>query len=168
MLFRSSSPSRAEELINTLRETIGSLPLVPLKAKNTAQHSMTHWLKTGHSPADFSLGGECELRDSADASAVIRCKNQNLDSAEIRNHLESGMYASRLELAWQGGIECVVDDKLAVKRLRFTDLIMDRVKDVETESAAEQFDVDFSLMTGEFARFIPALVAAFGGPEESQ
>jgi len=168
LVVNSSSHNRAEELINYLRETIGSLPLIPLKAKNVAQHSMTHWLKSESAPEGFTIGGECELRDNADESAVIRCKNQNLHSQEIRNHIESGMFASRLELAWEGGIECVVDDQLSVKRLKFTDLIMDRIKDVETETAAEQFDVDFTLMTGEFARFIPALVAAFGGPDDGE
>ena len=54
---------------------------------------------------------------------------------------------------------------LAVKRLRFGDLIMDRVGDIHTESAAEQFDVDFTIMTGELARFLPALGNAFGGIE---
>src|SRR5690606_38868126 len=168
LVVNSSSHNRAEELINYLRETIGSMPLIPLKAKNVAQHSMTHWLKSESAPEGFTIGGECELRDNADESAVIRCKNQNLHSQEIRNHIESGMFASRLELAWEGGIECVVDDQLSVKRLKFTDLIMDRIKDVETETAAEQFDVDFTLMTGEFARFIPALVAAFGGPDDGE
>ena len=163
LFVNAASHKRTEELINYLRESIGSLPLVPLKAKNTTQQIMTHWLKEWTAPEGFEIGGECELKDTADDSAVIRCKNQNLHSQEIKNHLEASMYVNKLELLWREGIECVVDDQLTIKRLKFSDLVMDKAGDVDTESAAEQFDVDFTIMSGEFARFIPALLEAFGG-----
>ncbi len=166
LIVNSGSANRAEELISTLRDTIGSVPVIPLKARNTTQHTMTQWLQSGHSPEGFVVGGECELRDKSDQTAVIRCKNQDLHAQEIKNHIESGMFVNRIELAWNGGIECIVDENLAVKRLRFGDLIMDKAGEVNAESAAEQFDVDFTIMAGEFAKFIPALVACFGGIEE--
>ena len=165
LIINTTSYTRAEDLMNALREAVGSLPLLPLKAKNQAEHSMTNWLQTATPPENFTIGGECELRDKSDDSAVIRCKNQDLSAPEIKNHLDSGMYVSRLEMNWNGGIECVVDSKLAVKRLKLGDLITDKVDEVDTESAAEQFDVDFAIMGGEFARFIPQLLACFGGIE---
>ena len=39
---------------------------------------------------------------------------------------------------------------------------------MNTESAAEQFDVDFAIMTAEFAKFIPAVLGAFGGEDLSE
>lgn len=165
LVINAASPGRADELISVLRETVGSVPVIPFRARNTAQHTMTHWLQSGTRPEGFTIGGECELRDKSDESAAIRCKNQDLQAPEIKSHLDSGMFVNKLELAWDDGIECLVDSNLAVKRLRFGDLIMDKAGDVNAESAAEQFDVDFTIMTGEFARFIPALVDAFGGIE---
>lgn len=88
------------------------------------------------------------MRDGADESAVIRCKNQDLSSEDILNHLEAGMFVSKLALSWAGGIDCLIDEKLAVKKLRFGDLINDKLGEVATESAIEQFDVDFTIMTG--------------------
>ena len=163
LIVNTTSYNRAEELINALREAVGSLPLLPLKPINIAEDSMTHWVQKGTPPENFTIGGECELRDQSDESAVIRCKNQDLTSREIKNHLDSSMYVSKLELNWNGGIECVIDGKFAIKRLKFDDLITDRAADVEAESSAEQFDVDFAIMSGEFARFIPALLNCFGG-----
>ena len=53
------------------------------------------------------------------------------------------------------------------QHLRFSDMIMQKADDIHTDSAAEQFDVDFSIMSAELARFIPALLGAFGGEDTS-
>jgi recombination associated protein RdgC len=168
LIVNAASHNKAEELLNFLRESLGSLPVIPLKAKNVAQHQMTEWLVQGSAPAGFELGGECELRDKADESSVIRCKNQNLCAAEISSHIQAGMFVNKIALRWTGDIEFVVDDQLAIKRLNFGDLIQDKVGDVHTESAAEQFDVDFAIMSAEFATFIPAVLDAFGGEDVSE
>ncbi|MFA5548319.1 MAG: recombination-associated protein RdgC [Porticoccaceae bacterium] len=165
LVVNSGAHNRAEDLLSQLRESLGSLPVLPLKTRDPIPTTLTQWLRDGAAPAGFTLGGECELRDSADDSAVIRCKNQDLGSEEIRNHLDAGMYVSKLALEWCGDIAFLVDDKLAVKRLKFGDLINDKLGEVNAESAAEQFDVDFTIMTGEFAVFIPALLDALGGEE---
>lgn len=166
LVVNTGSAKQAEELINSLREAVGSLPLVPLKTRNEAQQAMTHWLASQSAPANFALGGACELKDTADQSSVIRCQNLDLEAREIRNHLENSMWVSKLELAWNGGIECVIDDKLAVKKLKFGDLILDRSSAEDPESAAQRFDVDFTIMTGELSRFIADLTAALGGVEQ--
>ncbi|MDX1505348.1 MAG: recombination-associated protein RdgC [Spongiibacter sp.] len=162
----SSSYKRAEDLLGLLRDTLGSLPVIPVKAKNTAQHMLSDWVKNV-APQGFEVGGECELRDSADETAVIRAKNQDLSSEQIQSHLSAGMYVSKLAMTWTGGIDFVVDDQLAIKRVQFGDLIRDKADDINAESAAEQFDADFSIMSGEFARFIPAVLDAFGGEDLS-
>lgn len=167
LVVDAGSHKRAEELIVLLRESLGSMPVIPLAAKNTGYHTMTHWLKTV-APDNFELGGECELIDAADETAVIRCKNQDLASKEILNHIDSGMLVSKVALSWSGGLDFVVDDQLTVKRLRFADLIMERAGEVHTETAAEQFDVDFSIMNAELARFIPSLLNAFGGEDSGE
>lgn len=167
LVIDSASANRAEELLTLLRESLGSLPVIPLRPARPAPDCMTGWLQGGSPPTGFAFGGECELRDNADESAVIRCRNQDLGAEDIRNHLAAGMHARKLALSWNGGIDCVVDDKLAIRRLRFDDVIMDKLDDTRAETAAEQFDLDFTLMTGEFARFIPALVEVFGGEEEA-
>ncbi len=166
LIFDGASHKRAEEVIVLLRECLGSVPVIPLAAKNTAFHTMTSWLK-GAAPQGFELGGECELIDGADESAVIRCKNQELTSKEILNHIDAGMLVSKLAMTWAENIDFIVDDQLTVKRLRFSDLVMERAGEIYTDTAAEQFDVDFSIMSAELARFIPALLNAFGGEDTS-
>lgn len=165
LVINSGSTSQAEEFIVTLRDAVGTLPLVPLKPLNDISPCMTHWLSGAEGPRQFAIGGECELQDRSDTTAVVKCKNLDLQASEIKSHVDNGMMVKKLELIWNGGIEFIADENLTIKRLRFDDLIMDQLNDVQLESAADQFDADFALMTAEFERFIPALLDAFGGAE---
>ncbi|MFT5692266.1 MAG: recombination associated protein RdgC [Oceanicoccus sp.] len=168
IVINAASSNKSEELLTCLRESIGSLPVIPLTANNIPQHVMTDWVNNGHLSNGFSLGHECELRDPSDEAGVIRCKHQDLSSVDINNHLKSGMYVSKLGLCWEGGIECVVDDSLTIKRLVFDDIVQEKANQIDAESAAEQFDVDFSIMTLEISGFIRALVKAFGGENTAE
>jgi recombination associated protein RdgC len=166
LVIDSSSASKADALQSFLRETLGSLPVVPVLAKNLPQHVMTSAVAEG-ALEGFELGHECELRSKLDENTVIRCKHQDLTADEIGSHLEAGMFVTKLGLQWRGGIECVVDEKLAIKRLKFADAIQEKADGVDAESRAEQFDVDFSVMTVELSAFIKKLLEAFGGEDLS-
>ena len=165
LIVNAASAKRAEALIQELREAVGSLPLIPLVSKNLPIDAMTQWVNSGDPLQGFSLGEECELRDNADISSVIRCKNQDLSSAEILNHLKTGMHVSKLALGWQERVECLLDEKLAIKRLRFSDLVQEKADESEAEDVAAQFDADFSIMSLELSEFIKALVTALGGAD---
>ena len=47
LVINAGAAKRAEELMNYLRETIGTLPVIPATAKNIPQHAMTQWLQEG-------------------------------------------------------------------------------------------------------------------------
>jgi recombination associated protein RdgC len=165
LVVDAASAKRAEELLQDLRDALGSLSVIPLVSKHQPIDVMTRWVSSAQIAAGFELGEECELRDNADISSVIRCKNQDLTSAEIVNHLKTGMHVSKLALNWQQRLEFVLDEKLVVKRLRFADMVQEQASDIEAADAAAQFDVDFSIMALELSAFIEALADAFGGTE---
>ncbi len=167
LVVNAASAKRAEELLDWLREAIGSLPVVPLRPNSIPLQVMTGWLLEGRPPAGFEFGHECELRDPADEGATIRCKNQDLLAAEINSHLKLGLTVTRLGLCWQGGIECLIDEELGVKRLVFDDVIQERSEASNAEDAAARFDADFAIMSGELSRFIGALLQSFGGEDQS-
>jgi len=167
LVINASSEKRAEDLIQDLREALGSLPLIPLVANNLPIDLMTQWVNSGELTDNFELGEECELRDNADVSGVIRCKNQNLSSDEILNHLKTGMHVSKLALSWNERVEFVLDEKMAVKRLRFSDLVQEKADETEVDDVAGQFDVDFTIMTAELSQFVTALMSAMGGETDS-
>ena len=168
LVVDAASEKRAEELLSALREAVGSLSVIPLTARNQPIEVMTQWLSSGNLPEKFGLGEECELRDNADIKAIIRCKNQDLAATEIINHVKNGMHVSKLAINWQERIECVVDEKLSIKRVRFSDLVHEKALEVEAEDFAQQFDVDFSIMSLELAGFLNNLIIAFGGLEAAE
>lgn len=167
IVVNSSSAKRAEDLLSKLREALGLLRCIPVSAKNIPTQVMTHWLQTNQLPAHFELGEECELQASKDGR-VIRCKKQDLTASEILSHIQSGMFVSKLSLNYREGITFVIDDQLAIKRLKFDDTVSEKANERNPESKAEQFDADFAVMTIELRALIKDLLAAFGGETEAQ
>jgi len=167
LIVDAASNNKAEELVELLRQTLGSLPVVPLKTNTLPTLLMTSWLKGNDLKDDFLIKDECELRESDDEGAILRCKRQDLSSDEIQMHLDSGKEVTKLAINWNDTIECILQDDLAIKRLKFSDEILDQAADDGAEDPAARFDADFNLMTGELSRFIPRLIEVLGGELES-
>lgn len=166
IVVNASSAKRAEDLLSKLREALGSLRCIPVAPKNIPTQVMTHWLRESSAPNQFELGEEVELHAAKDGR-TIKAKRQDLTACEIRNHLESGMYVSKIALVWKESISCIVDENLGIRRLKFEDVIADKANERNPESKAEQFDADFAIMALELKNFIAALLAAFGGEDET-
>ncbi len=168
LIVDAASANKAEDLLSCLRKCIGSLPAVPLNTINKPINVMTYWLFNNIDvPDDITIEDECELKSPEDDGGIVRCKHHDLQVDEVTNHLEAGKQVTKLALNWAGRLSFVLDENLAVKRLKFLDLIQDQVADIETNSEAEQFDADFSIMSLELENFIPRLVELFGGINKS-
>ena len=163
ILVDASSPKRAEDLLSTLREAIGSLPVRPASVKIAPTATLTDWVKTQEAASDFYVLDECELRDTDEDGGVVRCKRQDLTSDEIQLHLTSGKLVTQLSLAWQDKLSFILDDKLVIKRLRFEDLLQEKAEQDGGDDSLSQLDASFTLMMLTFAEFLPALIEALGG-----
>lgn len=163
IVIDAASESKAEELLSALRDIVGRLSVIPMASKQLPHQGMTAWLTEAAAPMPFVLGDECELADAKEAGSVIRCKHQDLSSEEIHNLLASGMIVTKLGLQWREGVSFILDDQLAIKRLRFEDNIQDKADNLEAQDAREKFDMEFSVMTVELTAFIDDLIKALGG-----
>ncbi|MDO6746770.1 recombination-associated protein RdgC [Gilvimarinus sp. 1_MG-2023] len=167
LVIDSASANRAEDLISALRDALGSLRCIPLMPHNATTNTLTHWLKSGDLPGDFTLGDECELMSSQD-ERIIRGKKLDLLDEQLIQHLETGMFVSKLAIQWKETLSCVIDDQFSFKRVKFSDALLERAGDRTPESLAEQFDHEFSIMGLELTAFINAALLAFGGEAESE
>jgi len=158
-----ASVKKAEEFTALLRKTLGSLPVVPPTSNESPHVVLTEWLTKNNHPAEFGVEDECELRAADAEGSIVRCKRQDLGSPEILAHLKAGKQVVKMALNWRDRLTFVLDENLAIKRVRFLDVIQEQVEDVECEDDAQRFDVDFSIMTLELSLFIKQLFEAFGG-----
>jgi recombination associated protein RdgC len=168
VLVNSASAKRAEDLLSTLREVMGSLPVRPVSVKIAPVATMTDWVKSQSPAPDFFVLDECELRDTAEDGGIVRCKRQDLTAEEIQLHLSTGKVVTQLALAWQDKLSFVLDDKTVIKRLKFEELLQEQAEQDGGDEAAQQFDASFQLMMMTFREFLPALFEALGGEDIPQ
>lgn len=168
ILVDAGSPKKAEELLSTLRECLGSLPVRPLAVKVAPTATFTDWLKNQQASHGLHLLDECELRDTHEDGGIVRCKRQDLGSDEVQNHLAAGKVVTRLSVAWSDKLSLLIDDKLAIKRLRFEDLLQEQAAQEAGDDDLAWQDASFTLMMLTFAEFLPQLIEALGGEELPQ
>ncbi|MFT6407652.1 MAG: recombination associated protein RdgC [Arenicella sp.] len=165
IVVNTSSANRSEELLSALREALGSLKAVPLTPLNTPRDVLTGWLTGSEIPEEFEVGEECELT-SLDEGRSVKFKHQDLWIKEVGRHIDSGLQVAKLAVTWKDTIDCIIDDQFSVKRIKYGSEITEQADDHNSETAVEQFDIEFSIMTLELSAFISAISSAFGGIDE--
>ena len=162
----AASAARAEELLNLLRECIGSFPVLLPQVNNAPAATMTGWLAHHNLPQDFELGQECELREPGEEGGVVRCRGVDLLSEEVETHLNAGKQASRLALHWDERLSLLLAEDLCLRRLKFSDELMKENEDIPEADQAARLDADFALMSDAITAVQERILALFGGEAE--
>lgn len=166
LVLDAGSDAKAEEFIEVLSRALPGMPLRPLNTQLSPTTAMTDWLAGGEAPAGFTIDQDLELRSAAQANATIRYAHHALEGEEIRAHIASGKIATKLGMTWADRVSFVLTEKLQIKRLGFLDIIREQAENAE--NADEQFDLDFTLMSGEVARLLDDLLPALGGEAKTE
>lgn len=167
MLVDASSNNKADEFTALLRETLGDTPLLIPEVNHSPVDRMTQWLTDQTSmPHDLMIGDECELQDPSDEGAIVRCRRQDLAADEIQTHLDAGKQAKKLSLNWADKINFVLAEDLSLKKVKFSDELLEQAAESEADDAYARFDADFTLMKLEFEEFLPRFADFFGGFKE--
>ncbi|MBS3670163.1 recombination-associated protein RdgC [Vreelandella boliviensis] len=165
----TSSRARAEDVLDLLRESLGSLKVTPLSTQTLPIRAMTTWLKdAGSRPADFQLGDNFELKAKGD-DGVVRARQVDLDSDEMQQLLESGRQASKLALSIEGQLSFILHDDLALKSIRFGDALIEEADHADDgDDALARLDTDFILMAGSLRTNVERLVEWLGGETQRE
>ncbi len=163
LIVDSSSYAKAETLINQLRESLGTLGLILPQVINTPATVMTDWLKSAVAPEKLVLGDECELREAGEDGSIVRCKRHDLLSDEIQTHINNGKQVSKLAVAWNEQLQCLLHDDLSIKRLKFSELITSEAEDDGQDNQAALLDASFNIMALTLRQFRQDYWEYFGG-----
>jgi recombination associated protein RdgC len=161
LVVDAAGAAKAEELIETLRDTLGSLAVQFIDTERSPQMSMAMWLKLGAAPARFSLDQDLQLKAASPGKATIRYSHQPLQGKDIQAHLAAGLYPARLGLTWNDRIAFVLNEKLHLQRVEFLEMSQDSAGGTQLDEA-EQFDIDFTVMAGELAKLLDDVIGALG------
>ncbi|MCQ4165780.1 recombination-associated protein RdgC [Tahibacter harae] len=157
LVVDTSSRKSAEEMLSELREAVGSFPATPMAPEESPRTLMTDWVVSGKLPAGLALADECELRDPAESGAIVRCRRQDLETDEVREHLKTGKQVYQLGLTFDDRISLVLGEDLVIRKLRFLDQVLDELNETDADSAAAELDSRMALMTLEVERLLAKL-----------
>ena len=64
-----------------------------------------------------------------------------------------------MRLEWDESLSFILCDDLAVKRLKFYDVIQEQNDDIDSDDVVAKLDADFALMAGELKPFYRSLIS---------
>lgn len=156
-VVEGANATKVDTLVETFIKSAGT-GLQRVKTSATPISSMTAWLSGNDPPAIFSIDDNSIFRSREDKKVSVSYVRQSPDPQEITRHVQTGKEVIKLAMTWRDKISFVLDENMQLKRLTLPDV--DREP---AETAAEQFDSDFFLMTSELRQLLPELVDALGG-----
>lgn len=166
--INTSSRNRAEDVLDLLRETLGSLKVTPLSTQQLPVRAMTTWLgDPGSRPADMVIGDSVLLKAKGD-DGVVRGRQVDLDSDEMQQLLESGKQVAQMDLEIEGQLSFVMHDDLALKSLRFGDALIEQADSMDDgDDALLRFETDFVIMAGCLRDSVARITEWLGGENVS-
>jgi len=164
----AASPGKGEELIETLRDSLDTFAVQFVETRRSPHSSMAAWLARGEAPGRFSIEQDLELQSADPAKPIIRYTRHSLEGADVRGHLAAGKFPTQLGLTWNGRVSFILTEKLQVRRLQFLEMSDDATQGSEPGEAAERFDIDFTVMTGELSKLLTDLLQVLGGEQAAE
>ncbi|MCX7564109.1 recombination-associated protein RdgC [Xanthomonadaceae bacterium XH05] len=161
LVVDTSSRKNAETLVSAIREVLGSFPALPVNAESSPRALLTGWLGGEPLPEGFSLGDECELRDPVDSGAIVKCRRQELDADEVREHLKVGKQCFQLGLIFADRLSFVLGEDMVIRKLKFLETATESLEKDDRQSVEAEVDATFALMSGELRLLLERLETEF-------
>lgn len=162
LVVDASTGAKAEEVLEVLGKSLDEFPVSRLNTAISPAAAMTGWLAGGEAPGEFTIDRDCEMKLPVEEKSAIRYVRHTLEGDDVRQHIAAGKMPTRLALTWADRLSFVLTERQEIKRVAFLDVVKEEAEKT-AENAAEQFAADLALMSGEFSRFLPAVVEALGG-----
>lgn len=167
IMVDSGAPARAEDLLSTLRDCLGSLPVRPLATKQAISEVLTRWVKQKETTNGFYLLDAAYLEDQTNDGATAKVAMAHIDVGgdEMEEHLSHGRIVKKIALSYEDAFSFVFSDKLILTKIRWEDLYEDQAEKDGGEDYAGVLDASFLIQGVKYREFVADLLEAFGGEE---
>jgi recombination associated protein RdgC len=156
-VVESANVTRADTVVEAFIKSTG-IGLKRIQTEIAPISAMTTWLLDENPPVIFSVDRDSIFRSREDKKVSVSYVQQSPDPQEITRHVRTGKEVIKLALTWRDKISFSLDESLQLKRLTLLD-----IDEEFAETAAEQFDSDFFMMTSELRQLLPELMEVLGG-----
>ncbi|GAB2798868.1 recombination-associated protein RdgC [Halomonas shantousis] len=163
--INAASRKRAEDVLDLLRQTLGSLKVTPLATRALPSRTMTEWLRDpGKRPARMEVGNQAVFTAPAGDEGAITAKQVDMDGGEVLACLDAGRQAARMALTVDEQVSLILHDDLTLKSLHFSDALLDEASQAnDGDDPVLRLETDFVLMTGALGSAIDLLIEGLGG-----
>ena len=162
LVVDSASQNAAEDLVSQLRQTLGSFKASAFGPSSAMAQVLTQWVLNAQGDAGFGLDREIVLETLDDNKGVVRGRNiEHLDD-QMKQHIDNGYLVTQLGLEYQQRIELVLAHDLGIKKIKFTDIVLDQLDETTIESEWQMLDSRFTLFSLELRAMLKSLFSVFG------
>jgi recombination associated protein RdgC len=155
----AASSTKAEILTTELRRAIGTLKIELPKVKEVPL-ILTDWIQSKTLPESFSALDSFVVEDKK-TGGVIRGQKQAIFSEEIQSLMDGSRSVIQLALSWRNLVSFVLKDDFSIRSLKFLQDVKAQSSDIFTETPAQRFDADFTIMTETLREFWADLYGVF-------
>ncbi|WP_280568152.1 recombination-associated protein RdgC [Chromohalobacter sp. 296-RDG] len=160
----ASSRARAEDVLDLLRQSLGSLKVTPLATRHLPARAMTDWVQSPENrPGWMSIGDKAVLEDSHGDDGKWSASGIDIDADDTQSVIESGRQVTRLQIDIDEQITAMLHDDLTLKSLHFSDALLDEASQIEDDDPVLRLETDFALMAAALRASIEQLVDGLGG-----
>lgn len=159
LVIDASSQSKADDAIAMMFKSFEGLQLSPLNTVTSPASAMAHTLLWQQAPDGFTIDHECELKATDESKAVVKYGRHALDIEEVAQHIRMGKMPTKLAMTYSDRVSFVLTEGMQLKKIE----LMDVAFADKPDDAADNFDADVTIYTGELSKLIPELIAMMGG-----
>lgn len=158
----------AEDLLSTLRECLGSLPIRPYQVKIAPSATFTDWVKHQQAGEDFFLLDIALFEDTTEDGGKVGMVRQDLTGETAQQVVAEGKIATKIAIAYKDQLSFVVNDKLHFTSLRWEDLLVDQASNDGGEDMQGQMQASLLIVGRTLREMLEQLAEQLGGEEIPQ
>ena len=131
--------------------------------KNVERTLMSWLLGKEAMPKDFAWGDSCLLQDRSNRHCKIRFSGKEVDSEDVRQHVEDGMLMNQVSLVWDEQCRFTLQPDLSISQMKYSEIESDND---DTLSEEERLIAEIHLLGNFYRKMHESILTAFGGLQE--